>query len=141
MITPKEVVQLLYKAKCLKLPMDDVTPSAMEVTLNKHDTATQCHIHLTSADKPPLLIWYKTNWCHPSYEFNERGKTTGLQPGCGFVLPMLDEFFMAVKKLVDDAEQAIKNADAAREIAQDQERKALIDVYQEEWRKARDQRG
>lgn len=94
---------LLYKAKCLGV-LDECIPDGMKVELSTHSTATHCHIYMVDGDER-LLVWYRTNWCHPQYEFNERDKVIGLQKGCEFAEPYLISLFDAVLQAVHAKEQ------------------------------------
>lgn len=107
------IVAVLYRAQSV---LHEFTPPGVRVDLQKHSTATHCHIYLELRNEKPLLVWYKTNWTSGVYEFNEEGKTIGLQPGCEFIEADLHTFFGRVEKhlaLLEEAARAAKEDQAA----------------------------
>jgi len=112
-INNTEFVNLLYRAKRRK-DLSDFQPSDFLIEIDSHSTAVHVSIYMTSKSQSPLKVWYKTNWEHSQYEFNEKGKTRGVQDGCSFIKPTLLRLFRALltreallsqehhKKLSDD---------------------------------------
>lgn len=113
-----EIVNLLYDCKIAKcLPEIE----GVNIELDKHDTATHCHIYLLADGEDPLLIFYKTNWISDQYEFNERGKVIGIQKGCGWAEPIIlnllaeaQSRMSAIKRKQAEAEKKLADASKSR---------------------------
>lgn len=122
------VVEMLNSINAKEL--NKLTPDGLYVSLRTHDTATHCYIsHKPSDDVEPLLVWYKTNWVSHNYEFNERGKTIGLQPGCEFIKDYLDEFFDRCQRYLNDKKQRDQEAKCLEKEAQEKKRQQMIEEH------------
>jgi hypothetical protein len=94
-----EIVKLIGAAKYYNL-LDGLLPDGVKVRDSSHSTGEHCYVYLTLPDVPELLVWYKTNWFHSMYEFNERDKVHGFQPKCDFATKLISEFFHTVEQAV-----------------------------------------
>lgn len=128
-----EIVKTLRRAKVVKGMLDEHTPENMKLELGSHSTAVHCSIYLTMGGSPDLLVWYKTNWVSPSYEFNERGKISGLQKGCEFVEPQLTQLFADVAQAVAEFDQRKSDEAAAADSRTKKNEEDLVDLYRESY--------
>jgi hypothetical protein len=109
--------------------LEKATPRGFKVKLDSHSTADHCSIYLTMDDEPDLLVWYKTNWCSSSYEFNEEGKTIGLQKGCEFIKPQLDAFIDIVRHEISEKSKEFERQLEDKEKTKSEEKDMHIDKY------------
>lgn len=118
-----ELVKVLRGAQIIG-KLQECTPDGLKVDLHKHDTAVHCHIYLVDGSDE-LLVWYKTNWVNSGYEFNEKGKVIGLQPGCEFAEPYLIHLFTAAIDALEkkDAEDRVKAEKKIADTAEKQREK------------------
>ncbi len=123
-----EVVNLLYR-----IPRDvlrEMSPKGIKVQIAKHDTAIHCSIYLTAENEEDLLVWYKTNWISSAYEFNERNKHIGLQPGCNFIYGQLLAFFEEAKFFLIKQEKLAEEDKKAKDADKSKQRNELIKKYE-----------
>ena len=106
-------VKLLRRSQIRK-DMDDFIKKPFVVDVYSHSTATTASIYLEVKGKDRLKVWYKTNWISNSYEFNERGKTIGIQPGCEFVSNHLKSVYEALQRHEAVLDQERESADSKR---------------------------
>lgn len=76
---------------------------------DSHSTASSLCVYVVDGDDR-LMVWYKTNWCSSSYEFNEAKKVIGIQPQCQFCAAALEDVFIG---MLDEHNQRIDNKQAA----------------------------
>lgn len=126
-----QIVDLLESIR--RADLRKITPPELLVELNSHDTATHCRIFLNDEELGRLLVWYKTNWYNSVYEFNEKGKIQGIQPGCDFIKDKLNGFFDTV--LSHRQEEARKKHQQAEEMAYKEKRakEAMIAAFAEKY--------
>jgi len=67
-------------------------PTPLKLYVSDHSTGCQIRIEAT-IDGQCLLVWQSSQWYSHIYNFNDEGKTMGLQPKFDFMKPMLDGFF------------------------------------------------
>lgn len=109
--------------------LEALTPENMKVEYSSHSTGEHLYIYLTLPEKPPLLVWYNTNWFHSCYEFNERDKVHGFQPECGFAVPVLSDFFKKVEAAVQQRREEIERNKREREEQIAAEKAAHLEAY------------
>ncbi len=131
-----QIVRILKRAKNLKMSdgqwlLNAALPDGFKINLDTHSTATHCSIYLTMEDKPDLLIWYKTNWCSSSYEFNEQGKTIGMQSGCGFIEDKLINFVLEVEATIVGIDREQEKASQDEDLRIKTNKDALIEHYRQ----------
>lgn len=122
-----DIVKVLYGLG--EINRKHITPDNIEIVIHSHSTAVSCNIYLTHPDCPRLLIWYKTNWVSDNYEFNERNKTIGIQPQCGFCQDILNDLFDSaymLKEQIKSEKEATKNAEEQRK---KEEYASLVDAH------------
>lgn len=113
-----------------------ITPEGMRIAIHSHDTAIHCRIYLTIPGEPELLVWYKTNWHAPAYEFNERGKVIGIQSGCEFARPLLDKLFADAKTALDARKRLAEELTRQQKLSAEDRRAAVLAKYRERFGQA-----
>lgn len=125
------MVKLLRAAKIAKV-LDECIPDGLRVALDTHSTATHCKIYLVDGDDE-LLVWYKTNWASPGYEFNEQGKVIGMQPGCEFAEPYLIHLFTTAIHLLEEKEKVDKAKAEAKIEAEKESQRDKVDRFRKKF--------
>lgn len=92
----------------------ELLPTPLGIWWSDHSTGCQITIWAKDDDGPLVEVWRLSTWYSHIYEFNERGKHRGLQPGCEWAKPAIDKLF---SQLLEQFEQKQK-ARAKREAKQ-----------------------
>ena len=82
---------------------------------NNHSTGCQAAIYASEEGLPAIEVWRDSVWYSHIYDFNERGKVRGIQPGCDWAAPVLEKFFSEVAIEYAEYTRAVEEARAVRE--------------------------
>lgn len=127
-----ELIALLKRArKHFPATLDLLLPEPMVLSMSDHSTGCQARIFLQAEGLHTLDVWYGSVWYSSTYEFNDRGKTLGMQPDMEFAQEAVESFFASVQATVDahDAKKEASERSAAEEGAR--KRQASIDAYKQ----------
>ena len=127
-INNSEFVKLLYRAKIRK-DIDQFVKPPFSVEIDSHSTATHVKIFLIAEGKPPLNVWYRTNWSSPSYEFNDRGRVIGIQPGYEFVKEYLASIYESLLRHEELLEKEKRDKKRQKEIQEKIAYDHLVEEY------------
>jgi len=103
---------------------------------NRHDTGCQAFIAAQDDDGPRIEVWRDSEWYLDIYEFNERGKTKGIQPECEWAAPIVTQLH---DTLLAEYEAAMAERDAQNRLrvaADDTAKAKAISRYAEAASKA-----
>lgn len=115
-----ENVQIMKDALQLGLITNEMNGRYV-MNMSSHSTADHLWIYATLGEEK-LLVYYKTNWCSSSYEFNERDKIIGFQ--CeGPWNEELRAYFEEVKNLLAEHKEAVED-EKHEEVAEEEILKA-----------------
>lgn len=109
-----DICKLLRDARH-SVNLSDLLPAPFVVYTGDHDTGCQPFIYARAEGLPQVLVWYGSVWYSSAYEFNDKGKVLGCQPGCEWAKPVLEKFF-------NDVNEAWATVQAERGIAKAQHR-------------------
>lgn len=107
-----------------------IAPPSMTVHVGAHSTGCQPRIVLKADDLPAIDVWRGSIWYSSIYDFNDRGKVFGIQPGLEWAKPQIDAFFDTLAAMVSENKVKVEEITAARLKEQEQTRLDTIAEYQ-----------
>jgi hypothetical protein len=100
----------------------ELLPAPFKLWYSDHSTGCQMTI-VADVDKELVPVWRGSIWYSSIYNFNERGKISGLQPDFAFAKDVIDKYFADLQIAVDVRRRA-RDERRAKEAAEAEERKA-----------------
>lgn len=110
--------------------IDLIAPPSMTVHVGAHSTGCQPRIVLKADDLPAVDVWLGSIWYSSIYEFNDRNKVLGIQPGLEWAKPQIDAFFDTLAAMVEENKTKVAERSALLLQQREQERKDTIAEYQ-----------
>lgn len=97
-------------------------PAPFSLWYSDHSTGCQMTI-VAKVDTQDVPVWRGSIWYSSNYEFNERGKISGLQPDFAFAKDVIDKYFADLQSEVASRRKA-RDDRRAREAEEAQDRKS-----------------
>lgn len=123
-----DICRLIRDAR-YAVKLADILPVPFIVYPCSHDTGCQPYIVVKAEGLPTVTVWAGSIWYSSSYEFNDRGRVLGFQPGCEWAEPTVSKFFADLSEAWAgiQAERALERI--ARNAGAMQRHKDAIDHY------------
>lgn len=104
-------------------------PEPFKVWMSNHDTGCQVTIMAEAEGYPRIAAWTGSIWYSSCYDFNDRGKTLGLNPEFEFAAPVIFGFFETVQQALIEHQTKQALQDAERTGAEEVQRRNALDFY------------
>jgi hypothetical protein len=123
-----EIVKLLRDAR-YEVDLASFLPAPFKLTVGAHDTGCQPYIWARAEGVPQVLVWVGSIWYSSQYEFNDRDKILGYQPGCEWAAPVIDKFFSDVAEAYATVKANRALAEVQRQFSYQRRYAEAVDYY------------
>jgi hypothetical protein len=82
--------------------LNNAIPEHFHLIGGPHSTGCQWEIYLKAEGHPAATVWMGSVWYSSTYEFNDREKVLGFQPGMQFAYPKIEAFFEDIQSAYEE---------------------------------------